>query len=618
MSLAELGDIDVTVTCRQAGYRTATATSTSFDAAIDVDCAAASDPCDDPLGSLASGTTARSGTITADASCTSPQRFSDGGSSTSRYARRHTFILDAPATVTVDLGSASSNASRLDTYLLLLGGHNAGTGTVEGRNDDRGGGSRDSRIADKRLTAGDYTIEATTFGSGRTGDYDLSVSVMFDSVVTISGLVDVTQTGTGELTVSDEFTVAPVTASCNVTPVTASVTAGQNGLRTLSAAFTVPGSVGTVVRCTAAGRGPAQDTATLAHAGVLSSIAARVIDSGECTATAATGSIDAAYRCTIGRGNTATVAADATATGDTLEVAWSATGGVAVGSQVQASAVAGSTAGTFERTATAELSCTANGAATATVTLPGTTATKTAQLTVTCANAVTITGLADATGTGSGQVTVTRGFTVSPATASCTADPATATVTGTGSSRTLSASVNSPGSLEVTVTCEATGHADGIRQITLTAELACSQHLGTLATGRVERTGTITADTACTSATRSSGSGTYYTRRHTFTLDSPGWVTIDLANAASNTSRLDTYLILLDGHGSAGTQIDSDDDSGNRNDSRLADIFLQRGNYTIEATTYRTTATGNYNLTVDATVTVSRVKFLAQSRVRLV
>ncbi|WP_428118656.1 hypothetical protein [Candidatus Poriferisodalis sp.] len=118
---------------------TVTAGTVTRTVAVGVDCAVPSDPCDDPLGSLAEGVTARSGTITADASCTSAQRRVPIARRV-YYARRHTFTLDAPATVTVDMGSTSSIASRLDTDLLLLGGHNAGAGTVEGRNDNVGGG----------------------------------------------------------------------------------------------------------------------------------------------------------------------------------------------------------------------------------------------------------------------------------------------------------------------------------------------------------------------------------------------------------------------------------------------------------------------------------------------
>ena len=146
------------------------------------------------------------------------------------------------------------------------------------------------------------------------------------------------------------------------------------------------------------------------------------------------------------------------------------------------------------------------------------------------------------------------------------------------------------------------GRAAGSRMVTLTASLPCAEHLGALATGRVQRTGAVKADSACITAHRGR-SGSYYTGRHTFTLGSPGWVTVDIGNDPSNSSRLDTYLILLKGTGAAATVIGRDDDSGPRTDSRLADVFLQRGSYTIEATTYRSRTQGSYRLSIDATVT---------------
>ncbi len=132
------------------------------------------------MGTLAVGTTTRSGTIAAVSGCTSPQRFSDGGTSTSRYARRHTFTVASPLRVQIDLASAAANTSRLDTYLLLLEGHSSdGTGTVLGRNDDVGSGHgthrHNSRLSAVELAPGHYTIEATTYGSRRTGDYTLTV-----------------------------------------------------------------------------------------------------------------------------------------------------------------------------------------------------------------------------------------------------------------------------------------------------------------------------------------------------------------------------------------------------------------------------------------------------------
>ena len=80
----------------------------------------------------------------------------------------------------------------------------------------------------------------------------------------------------------------------------------------------------------------------------------------------------------------------------------------------------------LRRTATAALDCTADGAATATATLGG--STKTARITVDCLTPVAITGLADASEIGTGRVTVTAPFAVEPAATNCTARPAAAAV----------------------------------------------------------------------------------------------------------------------------------------------------------------------------------------------
>ena len=106
------------------------------------------------------------------------------------------------------------------------------------------------------------------------------------------------------------------------------------------------------------------------------------------------------------------------------------------------------------------------------------------------------------------------------------------------------------------------------------------------------------------------GPRTYYARRHTFTLDSPGWVTIDLRGDPARQPPLDLYLIVLDGHTTdgSGTVLARNDNIGgghgtNYRNSRIADLFLQPGNYTIEATTNPQRRTGDYTLAVNATVT---------------
>ncbi|WP_419839544.1 hypothetical protein [Candidatus Poriferisodalis sp.] len=591
--------VTVTVACTADGYA---------DSSQDVELSGVASDCDDPLGSVIHGVTVREGTVANDPGCVSAGR----GLSGVFFARRHTFTLDAAARVTVDV----SGEAGLDAYVVLYRGHDAAAAAVL-RRDDNSGPSSDPRLRGVRLAAGDYTIEATTAQAQATGSYRMSVSAVYVSPVRISGLADAADAGTGAVTVSEPFTVTPAAAECTASPPAASVAAGSGRRRTVSAALDGPGSLRVTVTCTAARRGPAQADVVLTHAGALTSIAARITaGGGECTATRAPRRVDAAYRCTIGRGNTVTVAADTAATGPTLHTAWTATGGISLASPAQRGAVPlfapDNTVAGWQRTATAQLECTANGTATAAAALPGTTAKKTARLAVTCADAVRIDGLADTADNGTGTLTVARGFTVTPADAACTADPTTATVTaGAASARTLSARVAVPGTLDVTVTCKAAGHADGVRRVALTAARPCSEHLGTLATGTVARSGAI-ADDGCVAKARLPRTATvfyaarraHWAKRHTFTLNTSGWVTVSIDNAPANTEPLDTYAVLLKDDGAKGTVIARNDNrSRRRTDARLTDLFLQPGSYTIEATTKQPQTAGNYTLRVDVTVT---------------
>ena len=594
--------VTVTVTCTAEGRA---------DSTQDVELAGVASDCDDPLGSVIHGVTVRDGTIANDPGCVSAGR----GLSGTFYARRHTFTLDAAARVTVDV----SGEAGVDAYVVLYRGHDAAAAAVL-RRDDNSGPSSDPRLRGVRLAAGDYTVEATTAQAQATGGYRVTVSAAYISPVRISGLADAVGAGTGAVIVTEPFTVTPAAAACTASPPAASVAAGSGRRRAVSATLDGPGSLEVTVTCTAARRGPAAADLTLTHAGALTSIAARITaGGGECTATRAPRRVDAAYRCMIGRANTATVAADITATGPAVDTAWDTTGGITASNQRAGTATPAfgpdnSVTG-WQRTATARLECTANGTATATASLAGTSAKKTARLTITCADAVHIDGLADTADTadnGTGTLTVTSSFTVTPADAACTADPTTATVTaGVGGARTLTASIAVPGTLAVTVTCKAAGRADGVRNVNLTAARPCSTHLGTLATGTVARSGAI-ADDGCVAQARLPRTATvfyaarraHWAKRHTFALKTPGWVTVSIGNSPANAEPLDTYAVLLKDDNTKGTVIARNDNaSRRRTDARLADLFLLPGSYTIEATTKQPQTAGSYTLRVDATVT---------------
>ncbi len=88
------------------------------------------------------------------------------GSRPGSYARFYTFTLTEPSGVIIDMESGDS-----DTYLYLLQDRGR-TGRVLA---SQGSSSRSSRI-EHMLGAGVYTVEATTYDSGQTGSFTLTVN----------------------------------------------------------------------------------------------------------------------------------------------------------------------------------------------------------------------------------------------------------------------------------------------------------------------------------------------------------------------------------------------------------------------------------------------------------
>ena len=145
--------VTVTVTCSQAPLPQATATA--------VFTAAPADGCDTPLGVLGEGLTTRSGTIAADAACTTAHRYTT-----------------ASGWVTVDLHSDPAESPRLDTYLVLSGDSlDRPIRNDDARDTSHGRYYYDSRIGPLLLPAGDYVAEATTYGTGKTGSYTLTAEI---------------------------------------------------------------------------------------------------------------------------------------------------------------------------------------------------------------------------------------------------------------------------------------------------------------------------------------------------------------------------------------------------------------------------------------------------------
>ncbi len=513
--------------------------------------------------------------------------------------------------ITVD---ASSTA--VDTYLYALCGSGSTAQVLD---------------SDAAVTTGAFTLTVTTAAHA--------------SAVRIVDLDDKSVAGSGNVTVAEPFTVEPVTAVCTAASPAgpATVSAGTGGDRTVSMSVAVGTTATVTVTVTCGNDGRTETTAT---ARLTATAAQRVTGvtvtatSGEsCTAATAAG-FDNRYACTMTRGAalSLSVSADANTDGPqmswthdtaiTVEITavnggactesvqtpptgidtlwdckmssvgqfsvlgnavssersiastWTAAPGVALVSQTPLGLQQPDALRTAYRKANrAALSCTANGTATlvATFGTGAAAATRTARLAVECVAPVEISGLDDRTETGTGTVTVAEPFTVEPVTAVCTA----ASPTGTATAR-FSASYRD----------------------------VCDDPIGVLAAGTTTRSGAITQNADCTSPQRATSGRPYCARRHTFTLDGPAAVIIDVGSAASNKSTLDTYLLLLNGHSPTGTAaaLGRNDDIGpghrtHQHNSRLTGIKLAPGSYTIEATTHNA---ASYDLVISA-VTVNGI-----------
>ena len=92
-----------------------------------------------------------------------------------RYARFYTFEITEESNVTIRLTSSEE-----DTYLYLTEGVGRDDDFIEKNDDDPGSGTN-SLIEVEELAAGEYTIEATTFNAGETGDFTLTLSIEITS-----------------------------------------------------------------------------------------------------------------------------------------------------------------------------------------------------------------------------------------------------------------------------------------------------------------------------------------------------------------------------------------------------------------------------------------------------
>ena len=130
------------------------------------------------------------------------------------------------------------------------------------------------------------------------------------------------------------------------------------------------------------------------------------------------------------------------------------------------------------------------------------------------------------------------------------------------------------------------------------APLACVTSLG-------EVSGATTTTSKLASSCRSTNRTNSYARFYSFTLTKMSDVQIDL----KGTSAQNPYLYLLEGSGRTGAVIESDNNSGDLNNDAQIELQLLPGDYTIEATTFNPSITGNLGLTMKVTpIAAERVK----------
>ena len=98
----------------------------------------------------------------------------------------------------------------------------------------------------------------------------------------------------------------------------------------------------------------------------------------------------------------------------------------------------------------------------------------------------------------------------------------------------------------------------------------------------------------CTSQRPPGGTSPVYWRRYSFTVGSPTWVSVDPTGPGAS---LVASLQLISGHSGDGEVLaEAATGSGGNSSSRLSDVFLPAGDYSIEATG---PATGSFKLAID-------------------
>ena len=119
---------------------------------------------------------------------------------------------------------------------------------------------------------------------------------------------------------------------------------------------------------------------------------------------------------------------------------------------------------------------------------------------------------------------------------------------------------------------------------------SCETQLGTLR----DRTVDGSLAVGCTSQRPPGSTSSVHWRRYTFSLGSPTWVSVD--PTGSGASRVASLQLISGRSGDGEVLAEAKTGSGGSSSSRLSDVFLPAGDYSIEATG---PATGSFKLAID-------------------
>ena len=522
----------------------------------------AADECVRDLGTLdaVSSSVSGSGIIAEDGSCTSSLR--DPNSTSTFYARRHTFTLDEAATVSVSVND--QGPGRVQTYLVL----SDSSATVLARAD---GDSRsfDSQLDLLLLGAGTYTVEATTQHAGHKGGYRVNVQRWAaDECVRDLGTLDaVSSSVSGSGIIAEDGSCTSSLRDPNST----STFYARRHTFTLDEAATVSVSVND--------QGPGRVQTYL----VLSDSSATVLARADGDSRSFDSQLDLLL---LGAG-TYTVEATTQHAGHK--------GGYRVNVQRWAADECVRDLGTLDAVSSSVSGSgiiAEDGSCTSSLRDPNSTSTFYARRhTFTLDEAATVS--VSVNDQGPGRVQTYLVLSDSSATVLARAD---------GDSRSFDSQLDllllGAGTYTVEATTQHAGHKGGYRvNVQRWAADECVRDLGTLdaVSSSVSGSGIIAEDGSCTSSLRDPNStSTFYARRHTFTLDEAATVSVSVNDQGPG--RVQTYLVLSDSSATVLARADGDSRSF---DSQLDLLLLGAGTYTVEATTQHAGHKGGYQVRVN-------------------